>query len=67
MKINKGQFRLTSRTKNFKFELKRGSGHMLSYIKNRLQWHYNPRLHHVSKFPPHIDIEISRESTSSEC
>ena len=59
MKINKGQFRLTSRTKNFKFELKRGSGHMLSYIKNRLQWHYNPRLHHVSKFPPHIDIEIS--------
>ncbi len=59
MKINKGQFRLTSRTKNFKFELKRGSGHLLSYILNRIKWHYYPRLHHVSKFPSHVDVELS--------
>lgn len=59
MEINKGQFRLTSRTKNFKFELKRGKGHMISYIRNRLQWHFYPRLHHVSKFPPHVDVELA--------
>lgn len=59
MKINKGQFRLSSRTTNFKFELHRGSGNLLSYIKNRIQWHYYPRLHYVNKFPPHVDIEIS--------
>ena len=59
MKINKGQFRLTSRTKNFKFELKRGNGHLLSYLINRIKWHYFPRLHHISKFPSHVDVEIS--------
>ena len=59
MKINKGQFRLTSKTKNFKFELKRGNGHLLSYILNRIKWHYFPRLHHISKFPSHVDVEIS--------
>jgi len=59
MKINKGQFRLTSKRDNFNFELKRGKGHLLSYIKNRIQWHFFPRIHHVSKFPPHIDMEIS--------
>ena len=59
MKINKGQFRLTSRNKNFKFELNRGKGHLLSYIKNRLEWHFNPRLKHIPKFPSHVDIELS--------
>lgn len=59
MKINKGQFRLTSRSKNFKFELNRGKGHLLNYLKNRLDWHFNPRLHKVSNFPSHIDIETS--------
>lgn len=59
MKINKGQFKLTSRTKNFKFELHRGNGHLISYIKNRIQWHLYPRVHHVSKFPAHVDVEIS--------
>lgn len=59
MKVNKGQFRLTSKTKNFKFDLHRGKGHMLSYIANRIKWHFYPRIHHVSKFPPHVDVEIS--------
>lgn len=59
MKINKGQFRLTSKSKNFKFELKRGEGHLLSYAWNRIKWHYYPRIHHVSKFPSHVDIEIA--------
>ena len=59
MKINKGQFRLTSRSKNFKFELNRGNGHLINYLKNRISWHFNPRLQRVPKFPSHIDIETS--------
>jgi len=59
MKINKGQFRLTSKRKNFKFDLNRGSGHIFSYIKNRIGWHLYPRISHVSKFPLHVDVEIS--------
>ena len=59
MEINKGQFRLTTRRKNFKFELKRGKGHLLNYLSNRIKWHYFPRLHHISKFPSHVDVELS--------
>lgn len=59
MKINKGQFRLTSKTKNFKFEINRGKGHLFDYMKNRINWHFKPRLQQVSKFPSHIDIETS--------
>lgn len=59
MKTKTPQFRLSSRMKNFKFDLHRGQGHLFSYIKNRLSWHLFPRVHHVSKFPPHVDIELS--------
>ena len=59
MKINKGQFRLSNKQQNLKFELHRADGHLLSYIKKRFKWHFYPRLHHVSKFPSHIDIELS--------
>ena len=59
MKINKGQFRLSSRSKNFKFELHRGHGHLLDYISNRIKWHLYPRIHKVSRYPPHVDVEIS--------
>ena len=59
MKTKTPQFRLTSRSRNFRFDLNRGKGHLLSYIKNRIRWHLFPRLHHVSKFPSHVDIELS--------
>ena len=59
MKTKTSQFRLSSRSNNFKFEINRGSGHLFSYIKNRISWHLFPRLHHVSKFPSHVDIELS--------
>ena len=49
MKTKTPQFRLTSRSRNFRFDLNRGKGHLLSYIKNRIRWHLFPRLHHVSK------------------
>ena len=59
MKINKGQIRLSDRKTNFSFEMNRSKGHFFSYILNRLRWHIYPRVHHVSNFPDHIDIEIS--------
>lgn len=59
MKINKGQFKLTSKKRNFLFDLKRGNGHLIAYFLNRVRWHIYPRIHYVSKFPDHIDVEIS--------
>jgi radical SAM protein with 4Fe4S-binding SPASM domain len=59
MKINKGQFRLSSRSNNLKFDINRGKGHLFSYIKNRIQWHLYPRIQKVSDFPLHVDVEIS--------
>lgn len=59
MKINKGQFRLTSRRKNIMFDIHRGNGHMISYAWNRIKWHLYPRVRYVSRFPPHVDLELS--------
>ena len=59
MKINKNVLLLSSPWENFKFDLKRGKGHLFSYAMDRLRWHLYPRIHHVSNFPTHIDIELS--------
>ena len=59
MKINKGQFTVSSKLEKLKFNLGRGKGHLLRYALNRFRWHYYPRLHYVSKFPDHIDLELS--------
>ena len=58
IKINKGQFTL-SKWDKIKFEYKRGKGYIFRYLLNRFKWHYYPRLHYISKFPDHVDIEIS--------
>lgn len=58
MKINKDQV-IPSRLQKLAFEYKRGSGHLLSYLANRFRWHYYPRLRYVSRFPDHVDVEIS--------
>lgn len=58
MKINKGQFTL-SKWDEIKFNYKRGKGYLFRYLLNRFKWHYYPRLHYISKFPDHVDIEIS--------
>lgn len=59
VKINKNQAYLSSRFENFKFDLKRGNGHLFSYILDRIRWHIYPRINKVSEFPTHIDIELS--------
>ena len=58
MKINKDQI-ILSRRKQFQFSYNRAKGHSLPYLKNRLIWYYFPRLHIVTEFPTHIDLEIS--------
>ena len=58
MKINRDQF-VISRIKKISFDYKRGSGHLLNYLLNRMKWHLYPRFQYVSKFPDHIDIETS--------
>jgi len=58
MKINKDQVTV-SRWEKIKFNYKRGSGHLGRYLINRFRWHYYPRLQYVSRFPDHVDIEIS--------
>lgn len=58
MRINKDQICI-SRWKDLKFNYKRGKGHQSAYLLNRWQWHNFPRMHHVSKFPIHLDIETS--------
>lgn len=32
---------------------------MASYLRNRIEWHYFPRLSILKKYPVHIDIELS--------
>ena len=59
MRINKNVLLLSSPFTNLKFNLKRGKGHLFNYFMDRLRWHVNPRIHHVSKFPTHIDLELS--------
>ncbi|MBF0557352.1 MAG: radical SAM protein [Nitrospirae bacterium] len=58
MKINKDQV-IPSRWQKLTFDYKRGSGHLLAFMRNRFRWHYYPRLHYVSRFPDHVDVEIS--------
>lgn len=59
MEINKVQFSLGSRIKDLMFHKKRGKGHLVRYIWNRLKWHYFPRFRIVARFPEHVDIELS--------
>lgn len=59
MKINKNVTLLSGPIANFKFNLKRGNGHLLAYVLDRFRWHVYPRIHHVSSFPTHIDLELS--------
>ena len=62
MQINKGQFRISSWSERFRFNLRRGQGHLLKYMMNRFRWYYYPRIRYASDFPNHVDIE-----TSSAC
>ena len=57
MKINIDQFTLGSKKKEWAWFWKRQ--HKPAYFLNRLQWFYYPPLHHISRFPLHVDFETS--------
>ena len=59
MKINKNQFTISNPLKQLRFHYHRGRGHLFFYLRNRVIWHYYPRLFRVASFPDHVDVEIS--------
>lgn len=59
MKIEKDQIFLTDLRTRARFHYLRGKGHLFAYLKNRFQWHYYPRWAHVSRYPLHLDVELS--------
>ena len=58
MKINRNIFTLDSHARDVRYLLKEGNA---SYLSNRFRWYYYPRMHHVARFPIHVDIESSSE------
>ncbi|MBM4133151.1 MAG: radical SAM protein [Nitrospira sp.] len=58
VQINKDQIHL-SRWKRFQFNWHRGHGHRLAYLANRFKWYVYPQLRHTSRFPDHVDVELS--------
>lgn len=58
MKINKGQFSLSCWDEII-FNYKRSEGYHIRFLLNRIKWHFFPRMHYVSRFPDHVDIETS--------
>lgn len=41
------------------FVYHRGKGHAFRFFRNRISWHIYPRLHRLTDFPDHVDIEAS--------
>src|SRR5213593_3971856 len=59
MKINRLHGYMSPRWKSLMFHYGRGKGHLVRYAKNRLRWHYGPRLKWAGEFPDHVDLELA--------
>jgi radical SAM protein with 4Fe4S-binding SPASM domain len=59
MKTNQDQIHLSSWIENLKFHWFRGKDNIFRYLLNRIIWHYFPRFNLLTKFPEHVDIELS--------
>jgi len=55
----KYQISLSRNLQQLKFHLRRGRGHLLAYIRNRIMWHWFPRWDVLPNFPDHVDVELS--------
>jgi len=53
------QYSLNSSINELKFACKRSDGHRLDYLYNRFIWYFAPKMNMLTRFPTHIDIEIS--------
>ena len=59
MKINKSDKAASGFWKRALFHYKRGKGHLIPYIWNRIRWHIFPRFHLAGSYPDHVDLELS--------
>jgi len=66
IKENALQFNMNSWIEEIQNHYRRGQGHMLSYLWNRVQWNYFHQFNIVPKFPLNIDIE-SASSCNIKC
>lgn len=53
------QYSLSNPLNELIFAKKRAEGHFFGYLKNRIIWYFFPRYKLLTRFPTHIDIEIS--------
>jgi len=49
----------TDMKRHIAFHLKRGRGHLLRYLWNRIRWHVYPAMGWAGRYPDHVDIELS--------
>lgn len=59
MQINKADQGASGFWRHVAFHWKRGQGHRLRYLWNRIRWHVYPRLQLAGDFPDHVDMELS--------
>lgn len=66
MKINKSDQAGSGFLKHLGFHWKRGRGHPLRYLWNRVRWHWYPRFRIAGRAPDHVDLELS-SSCNMKC
>ncbi len=59
MKINFHQHPHKNERRYWRFVLRQGN--LVPFLINRFKWHFYPRLSIVSKFPLHVDIEVTNK------
>jgi len=57
VKVNWFQQEIDTNERNWNYI--KNQGHLLKFLYNRYEWYNYPRLSKVSKFPLHVDIEVS--------
>lgn len=56
-KVNIDQFVMDTRWREWLWNIKRK--HKVGFLINRIQWYLYPNIQYISKFPLHIDFEVS--------
>ena len=59
MSTNKDQIHLSSKLESLYFHINRGRNNLFAYLLNRIKWHLYPKINYISKFPEHVDMELS--------
>ena len=57
VKVNTFQKSFDTRRRDIAFIVHQG--HLIKYLTNRYQWHMNPKMNKVARFPLHVDIETT--------